>query len=205
MNEEAIAPQALRARSLAELLGASRVVAPSQDTATRLQRHFPLIQSEIVAWGDDEVMPPLEPRPIVSGEFRRICVVGAIGIAKGYEVLLACARDAAMRDLNLEFCVVGYSCDDARLLATGRVQITGRYEEREAVALIRAQRAHLGWLPSLWPETWCYTLTQTWQAGLNVVAFDIGAPAERIRRTGRGWLYPLGLSSPALNAKFLEL
>jgi glycosyltransferase involved in cell wall biosynthesis len=205
MNEEHIAPQALRERSLAELLGASRVVAPSQDTATRLNRHFPLIKSEIVAWEDDAVMPPLEPRPIASGDFRRVCVVGAIGIAKGYEVLLACARDAAMRNLNLEFCLIGYSCDDDRLLSTGRVHITGRYEEHDVVALIRAQRAQLGWLPSLWPETWCYTLSQMWQAALNVVAFDIGAPAERIRHSGRGWLYPLGLPPPALNAQLLAL
>ena len=124
MNEEDIAPQALRERSLAELLGASRVVAPSQDTARRLNRHFPLIQSEIVAWEDDAAMPSLEPRPIVSGDLRRVCVVGAIGMAKGYEVLLACARDAAMRNLNLEFCLVGYSCDDDRLMNTGRVHIT---------------------------------------------------------------------------------
>ena len=43
--------------------------------------------------------------------------------------MLACARDAAMRNLKLEFCLVGHSMDDARLLATGRVHITGRYED----------------------------------------------------------------------------
>jgi hypothetical protein len=63
----------------------------------------------------------------------------------------------------------------------------------------------LAWLTSLWPETWCYTLTQAWQAGLNVAAFDIGTPAERIRRTGRGWLFPLGLPPAALNSQLLRL
>ena len=33
----------------------------------------------------------------------------------------------------------------------------------------------------------------------RVVAFDLGAQAERIRRTGRGWLLPLGLPPPAIN------
>jgi hypothetical protein len=54
-------------------------------------------------------------------------------------------------------------------------------------------------LPSLWPETWCYTLTQAWQAGLNVLAFNLGTPAARVRRTGRGWLVPLRMTPQALN------
>ena len=91
------------------------------------------------------------------------------------------------------------------LTATGRVRITGRYEPHEAVALIQRQQAALAWLPSIWPETWCYTLTEAWQAGLDVMAFDIGAPADRIRRAGRGWVCPLGISAPALNERLLAL
>ena len=78
-----------------------------------------------------------------------------------------------------------------------RFSITGDYDEAEAVELIRAQHAELGFLPALWPETWSYTLSQIWQAGLDVVAFDIGAPAERIRATRRGSLLPLGLPPAA--------
>ena len=33
----------------------------------------------------------------------------------------------------------------------------------------------------------------------------IGAPAERIRRTRRGWLLPLGLPAPAINNALLAL
>jgi glycosyltransferase involved in cell wall biosynthesis len=85
------------------------------------------------------------------------------------------------------------------------VRITGHYEPHEAVALIARQQASVAWLPSIWPETWCYTLTEAWQAGLDVLAFDIGAPAERIRRTGRGWVFPLGISTTALNDRMLML
>jgi glycosyltransferase involved in cell wall biosynthesis len=65
--------------------------------------------------------------------------------------------------------------------------------------LIKAQRATIAWLPSIFPETWCLSLAEAWRAGLSVAAFDIGAPAERIRRTGRGILLPLGLPSHAIN------
>ncbi len=50
-----------------------------------------------------------------------------------------------------------------------------------------------------------HALTEAWQAGLNVLAFDIGTPAERIRRTGRGWIVPLGLTPRQLNDRMLAL
>ena len=59
--------------------------------------------------------------------------------------------------------------------------------------------AGLGFVPSICPETWCLSLGEIWRAGLRAAAFDIGAPAERIRRTGRGILLPLGLSASAIN------
>ena len=129
----------------------------------------------------------------------------AIGTEKGYDILLACARDAASRRLPLSFTLVGHTPDDARLMDTGRVFVTGPYRDEHVVELIREQRAHLAWLPSIWPESWCFTLGHSWRAGLGVAAFDIGAPAERIRRTGRGWVLPLGLPPPAINNSLLAI
>lgn len=201
--EEEISVAALRSRSAADLAGARRVVTPSADAAARLRRHFDGISPEVAPLEDDADLPP--PAPVRDGLPRRICVVGGIGVEKGYDVLLDCARDAALRRLPLEFTVVGHTSDDWRLIDTGRVFVTGPYAEADAVALIRSQDAHLGWVPSIWPETWCFTLGHAWRAGLSVAAFDIGAPAERIRRSRRGWLLPLGLSPPAINNALLAI
>ena len=38
------------------------------------------------------------------------------------------------------------------------------------------------------PETYSYTLTESWMAGLPVIASDLGALKERISSTGGGWL-----------------
>jgi glycosyltransferase involved in cell wall biosynthesis len=201
--EEKIGVAALRARSAQDFATARRIVVPSQDAAIRLGRHFPALTPEVVPLESDDRLPRLviqPPRPR-----RVVCVIGAVGQVKGYDVLLECARDAAWRDLPLSFALAGHTPDDDRLLETGRVAITGPYRDAEAESLVRGLKADLAWLPSIWPETWCYTLGIAWRAGLRVAAFDLGAPAERIRRTGRGWLLPLGLPAAAINNALLAV
>ena len=200
---EDIAVPALLARSAADMASARRIVAPSADAAARIRRHFPDARPVVQAWEDDRLLPNLTPAP--PGPRRRVCVVGAIGVEKGYEILLACARDARVRALPLEFVVVGFTIDDTRLMDAGPVFVTGEYADADAAALIRAQRAHLAFIPSVWPETWCFALSRAWQGGLAAAAFDLGAQAERIRATGRGWLLPLGLPARAVNDALLTL
>lgn len=202
--EETIRVEELVARSARALGEARQVSAPSADAAARIRRHFPAVRPIITPWERDLVRPsPPGHAPAQRRAPRRVAVVGAVGPEKGYDVLLACVRDARTRSLPLEFVVVGHTEDDARLLAAGPVFVTGRYEEDEAAGLIRGQDADLAFLPSISPETWCFALTRAWEAGLPVAAFDLGAPAERIRRTGRGWLLPLGLGAAGVNAALL--
>ena len=196
--EETIGVADLILRSTDELRGARRIMAPSQDSAARMRRHFPQIDPAVHPWSADINAGPRTPLVKVAGTMR-VCVPGAIGYQKGFEVLLACARDASRRQLDLEFIVVGYTIDDSRLLQTGKVYITGEYDEADSVALIERQSANMAFLPSIWPETWSYTLSQAWEAGLPVLSFDIGAPAERIRANGKGWVIPLGTEPAGIN------
>ncbi|WP_419730841.1 glycosyltransferase [Lichenicola sp.] len=232
--DETISMPGLLARSAIELAAARRVIAPSRDAARRITRHFPRVRPDVVAWEDDRPDLSLErlsaasalapraggdraPRRASGGgqpggaaaprdrRPGRVVVIGGIGREKGYEVLLACLEDARMRALPLEFVVVGHTPDDTALIEAGCVFVTGEYREDEAIGLIGAQSADLALLPSIWPETWCFTLSLAWRAGLPVASFDIGAQAERIRSTGRGVVLPLGLPVAELNTLLLKL
>ena len=198
--DEDIAVADLRARSAALLAGADRVIVPSLDARARIVRHFGG-RPAVVPHEDDRASTPARPR---APEPRlRVCVPGAIGTEKGYHVLLEAARDARVRALPLDYVLVGFSIDDRRLLDAG-VFVSGRYRATDVTEMIVRSGACIGLIPSIWPETWCFALTEIWRAGLDAAVFDIGAPAERVRATGRGIVLPLGLSAAGLNDALLK-
>jgi GT2 family glycosyltransferase/glycosyltransferase involved in cell wall biosynthesis len=203
---EEISVTALRRRTAADLAAARQVVFPAGDTETRMRRYLPGLRSAITPW--EAEAPQLDkrrPGRPAGGRRRRVAIIGAIGTEKGYDVILACARDAAQRDLPLEFVVIGYTHDDMRLIDTGRAQVTYRFAPEKAVAEITAQKADIAFIPSIWPETWCFALSDAWAAGLKTAVFDIGTQAERVRATNNGWVLPLALPPLAINNALIAL
>jgi GT2 family glycosyltransferase len=201
---ETISVVALRERSTSWLRGARCVTAPSNDAARRLEQHIRGLRVKVKPHADSIVISALPDRAgprIVT----RVALIGAIGDHKGYQVLLACALNARARHLPLEFVVIGYTANDGPLLATGKVFITGRYADGEAPHLLQREHPDVAWLPSVWPETWCYALDYALAAKLPVLAFDLGAIAERVRLSGAGALVPLGLEPAEINDRLLQL
>ncbi|MFH7587938.1 transposase [Oceanimonas smirnovii] len=70
----------------------------------------------------------------------------------------------------------------------GTVIEHGPYHRNGLAERVRAIRPHAGAVFSVWPETWCHTLTEMWAAGLPVLGFDIGAVGDRLRQSNAGWL-----------------
>ncbi|MFS8371368.1 glycosyltransferase [Acetobacter indonesiensis] len=180
----------LRQLSHALFQKADQIIAPSRDAARRIQRQLGVAVTlrpwEKVVKKGELAFPHLPPT-----QKRTIGILGAIGLEKGYHALLALAELAEQTDYNIEFVLIGFSCDDKLLADTGRVTITGRYKEFEISRFTTHHEIDWFFLPSTWPETWSYVLTQIWMTEKPVIAYDIGAPAERIRDMGGGMLVPL--------------
>jgi GT2 family glycosyltransferase len=202
---EDISVAALRHRTATDLGAARQVLFPSADTEKRMRRYVPRLRSAITPWEADTPHPEMSRGRTAAGRRRRVAIIGAIGTEKGYDVILECARDAARRELPLEFVVIGYTHDDLRLIDTGRAEITYRFAPERAVAEITAQHADIAFIPSIWPETWCFALSDAWAAGLKAAVFDIGTQAERVRATHNGWVLPLALPPLAINNALIAL
>jgi glycosyltransferase involved in cell wall biosynthesis len=161
-----------------------------------LKRYFPDLNTIQTPW-EEPVAQDASPGPAT--DVMRVALIGAINVPKGYRVLLECARDALARNLPLEFVVIGYTEDDQALIKTGKVFVTGKYEEDELAEIVARERPSIAFFPGVWPETWCYALTHAMKAGLYSVAFDIGAIAERIVTAKSGTLLPPDTSPSKLN------
>ncbi len=64
---------------------------PADDVGQRMRRHFPALSPVTVAHEDDTVPIPKVDRHNGRAGRPKVCVAGAIGVHKGYEILLACA------------------------------------------------------------------------------------------------------------------
>lgn len=184
---------------------ANKVIVPSQDAATRLGHYFPKLSVEVIPHETIAVSDqPIRLPHLKNNEKLRVVIIGAIGKLKGFEVLRACAKHAKRHALPIKFIVMGYTMNDRVLEALG-VEITGKYHESEALDLLNELKPHAVWLPSLWPETYSYTLSIALLAHLPVFAFDIGAIAERLKEHNRHhWLMNLSMqdSPHKINAIF---
>ena len=189
---EPIGTKDLRRRSERWLCSARKVFVPTQDVALRLSRYFPKTSFTVQALEPPRTAPVKNPRrklPV------RVGLIGSLGRHKGYDVLLRCARYVQHHDLPVHFVLVGFSLNDDELVRTGCVSITGPYSDFEVGHLLEREALDVIWLPSVWPETWSYTLTHAISTGLPVVAYALGAIAERIRVSRCGILCPLNTST----------
>ncbi|MBV8906617.1 MAG: glycosyltransferase [Acidobacteriia bacterium] len=169
------------------LTGASRIIAPSGDTAERFKRHFPWL--EIVPAWHDNYTAPIAVREVGVNEKLRVAVLGVMALHKGYENLDACAALAAAAEAAIEFRLIGDY--DPNLGAECRnVVKTGWYKPEELSSLISEFAPHLVWFPCQGPETFSYTLSACLRLGIPVAVPDLGALPERIDGRAWSWIMP---------------
>lgn len=114
----------------------------------------------------------------------RILVPGHINAVKGLEVIRALID--CDKERLLEFHILGRLIGE---VPQKGVVLLGPYERSEFSEKAAAVRPHLGMMFSVWDETYCHTLTELWSVGLPVAVLDFPNVADRVRRSGAGWVF----------------
>lgn len=180
-------------RMQSALAGASAFVTTSPAARTLISEALPVIGARaddfhVIPHGRDFDRFLASPAAEACGPGRplRVLLPGNISAHKGAGLVRE-VKDADTEG-RFEFHLLG-SCPPELL---GRVVEHGPYAREDFAAHVEAIRPDIAAVLSVWPETYCHTLTECWAAGLAVVGVDIGAVGERIREQGGGWLlgYP---------------
>ncbi|HEX3432103.1 MAG TPA: glycosyltransferase [Rhizomicrobium sp.] len=191
-----------RALLQALLARVTHVVAPSQIAAQYIRTTFSGLAVDVIEHPESGRNFPAAAR---DGSPEEILVLGAIGPHKGSQKLLEIARLARLRHPELKFRLVGYSDIDKALLALGNVEITGPYAPDERPRLIAQCKGRLALFLQQWPETYSYTLSEAVSHGFVPLVPDIGAPAERVRETGFGVVFPFPVEAQEVLALIADI
>jgi len=129
-------------------------------------------------------------RSVRPGPLHHVAWVGAVQPHKGALVFEAAVERLAAAGRRLRFSA--YGGGDREILVRWRrlpgLRVRGYYRAGSLPALLRRHRVDLALLLSVVPESYGLALDECAAAGVPVVAFDLGAPAERIVAAGSGLL-----------------
>lgn len=104
----------------------------------------------------------------------RLLMLGTIVKSKGSDFILPILEEFS----NVEVHLLGELLDTN--ISHPRLYYHGTYKRDELHLAIEKINPSWGLLLSIWPETWCHTLTEMWANGIPVIAFNNGAVEERI-------------------------
>lgn len=179
-----------RTLAAAALDAADALIVPSPTTSDLIRQHFeflPAAKFRVFEHGLN--MPGAHFLENAAANPFRVVLFGAVGVSKGilfFEQMLRMNKESAA---PVEFHFLGVSAprlDFAELGCTDH----GPYERAMLADRLTAINPHLSIVPAMWPETFCYCVSESWAMGVPVLGSSLGAVGERILRHGGGWTLP---------------
>jgi len=173
--------------------GAKAVIFPSAYTLANYRLNFEL-RNAVVAGHVEHKRNIGQGVAAVAQKIRyNVGVIGALGKEKGADYLEQVAEAAATVNAPINFRLVGFGYREL-----GGVLTTGRYDASELSSLMAANEFDVVLFPSLCPETYSYTLSYALEAGLPIIAPNIGAFPERLSGRENTLVYDYGLEPAEL-------
>ncbi|RLA39527.1 MAG: hypothetical protein DRR42_27080 [Gammaproteobacteria bacterium] len=169
------------------------LVAPSQSVVNRYQslatglkeKSFNVIEHGL----NQHLLNQLESvqkTPIrLNSDRLRIIVLGSLVKEKGGELLSKILpKLTSFADIHL----IGSGASGQKYAKLRGVKFIESYDRDQLENILQKIQPEVGLLLSIVPETFSYTLSELWAAGIPVIATKVGAFSDRIEEGVNGWL-----------------
>ena len=167
------------------------VIVFSEDSKNVIEKAFGKFENIIVCPHQIDFMPQIEKKYKTT----RTLNVGLLGVLtkhKGLSLVEEMTQIIEKENLNIKIKLIGSVLGKIK---SEVFEQTGTYTRDSIPRLTLEKDIDIFLIPSIWPETFSYTTEEIMTMGLPIMSFDIGAPAERIKK------YKKGLIIPEISAK----
>ncbi|MBM3227341.1 glycosyltransferase [Candidatus Peribacteria bacterium] len=118
-----------------------------------------------------------------------VCILGYVHAhQKGRAIVEPVVQ--ALADAGVHCVLLGSSAEHFPTLRSPLIEFLGGYKRYDLPSILQRIRPHAVAILSTYPETFCYALSESWQAGIPAYVTDCGALGERMRATDAGWIAP---------------
>lgn len=177
------------------LLDKSRyIISPSASALDIVRSYYPLEdkKTRIIEHGhlDELLVINKNLRTDVAYNFDslNIMTLGSIWPYKGERIIYELSK--LTYNKPVKWFIIGSSSEIHKIgyNKERNIYVTGAYKNyNDLLKRIKDNHIQLAIFPSIWPETFCYALSECWMAGIPPIVSNLGALEERVAKTGCGW------------------
>lgn len=178
-----------------------KIIVPSENTKKQFKRVYEDLNTEIVEHGVNII--EIKETNSDNKETFDIAFVGAMAIHKGSNILKSLIRENNNPKIRIH--LFGKSEDEFLKKNRKNYINHGTYTRGELPQLLVKNNIDLVCMFTTWPETYSYTLTESYMAKVPVLTFDIGAVGDRVKADNLGWTIDFTTDSNKILKKINEI
>ncbi|MGN0482364.1 MAG: glycosyltransferase [Lachnospiraceae bacterium] len=185
---------------------AEHIFTPSESAKKIYLRYFQNLEDkiEVVTHGMEYEPHSKEKKKERKSKTFRVAFVGGINVAKGYQYATELIKKS--NDKDIEWYLFGmFQQTEASVEKKKNFKNIGAYQREELTGLLQNYQIDLICILPIWPETFCYTITEAVLAGIPVLTTEIGALPERLEELKCGWSVPNGSTVTEILDKIREI
>lgn len=166
-----------------------KIIVPSEDTKKQFLKVYKDLKIDVIEHGVELIK--VENKDNKDNKDKKtfdIAFVGAMAPHKGSKIL----KELIKKNRNSKIKIHLFGKSDDKFLNKNKFNYInhGAYTRGELPKLLVENNIDLVCIFTTWPETYSYTLTETYMANIPVLTFNIGAVADRVKKDNLGFIIP---------------